>query len=229
VSSPWQHEALEWWGDEAPDKRAAILGKLYRLIEKRLPPGPGKALDLGSGNGKVVAMLLKRGYSVTAVDVDPEVVQCLAKRFPGVRVMRADLSRPLPLRREEDFHVVTMIYTAQSLPPGVLQDLLASLRPVIHCLVMEIANSRSLYCWWVRFRGFTNGNPVYPMSPGKIEDMLRRVGFNVTYRRGVGLLMPMSLFDGYRCQFVPSWLAKAVSCLDRLFTRWCHLYYIEAE
>lgn len=51
----------------------------WRYLEKYLPSG-GKILDVGAATGVYTIPLAKRGYSVTAVDLSPELIDLCAKR-----------------------------------------------------------------------------------------------------------------------------------------------------
>jgi SAM-dependent methyltransferase len=182
----------------------------------------------------VVAMLRDRGYRVTAIDKDPCMVESLRDRFPEAVVRHGDLADLMnilsPQEMEQGFDLVTMLDTAQYVPPDLLQSLLVNLRRVVrNRLILDVSNVNSIYVRWILFRQFKSPwGPVYPLSCGDIERMLEAAGFRVAYRKGIGLLLPLSLFSNYRATVVPSWLAILVSMLDFLFPRWCHQYYIEA-
>jgi len=51
----------------------------WRYLEKYLPPR-GKILDIGAATGAYAIPLAKRGYSVTAVDLSPELIDLCGKR-----------------------------------------------------------------------------------------------------------------------------------------------------
>jgi SAM-dependent methyltransferase len=50
----------------------------------------GPILDLGAGTGRVAADLAAQGYTVVALDTDPELLAALAARAPSVRTVEAD-------------------------------------------------------------------------------------------------------------------------------------------
>jgi SAM-dependent methyltransferase len=48
------------------------MGALFSL----LPPPPARLLDLGCGPGWTSRFFARRGYSVTGVDISPDLVEC---------------------------------------------------------------------------------------------------------------------------------------------------------
>jgi SAM-dependent methyltransferase len=50
----------------------------------------GPILDLGAGTGRVAADLAASGHEVVALDTDPELLDSLAERAPGVKTVTAD-------------------------------------------------------------------------------------------------------------------------------------------
>ena len=66
-----------------------------------LPEAPRRVLDLGSGDGRLLALIRRRHPRVAAVAVDfsPTMLDRLRERFagdPGTTVVAHDLARPLP-------------------------------------------------------------------------------------------------------------------------------------
>jgi len=51
----------------------------WRYLEKYLPPS-GSVLDIGTGTGAYAIPLAKRGYTVTAVDLSPKLLEVCQKR-----------------------------------------------------------------------------------------------------------------------------------------------------
>jgi 16S rRNA (adenine1518-N6/adenine1519-N6)-dimethyltransferase len=54
-------------------------------------PPDAPVVEIGPGEGALTAALLERYPHLTAVEVDPEAVDHLAARFPGLRVRQADV------------------------------------------------------------------------------------------------------------------------------------------
>lgn len=55
-----------------------------------------KVLDLGSGYGDIGGVLYRLGADVTAVDVRQEHLKIVSKKFPGIKIVQADLDRAWP-------------------------------------------------------------------------------------------------------------------------------------
>jgi SAM-dependent methyltransferase len=89
---------------------AAYLGRADRIphraegeatLLEEVPPGAARVLDLGSGDGRLLGLLLDHcpAASGVALDFSPPMLERLRQRFGGdgrVRVVPHDLERPLP-------------------------------------------------------------------------------------------------------------------------------------
>ena len=89
--------------------------RTIRTLVQSSGVGPGDlVLDLGAGPGTITAPLLATGGTVIAVERDEKFVATLRARFPGVRVVHADIRRfPLP---RKPFAVVASIPFAVTTP-----------------------------------------------------------------------------------------------------------------
>ena len=85
-------------------------GKYLAKIISNLEPTYGRALDMGTGSGVGAIFAARRGFRVTAVDLNPEAVRCariniLLNRLEGqVEVREGDLFEPVAGER---FDLVT--------------------------------------------------------------------------------------------------------------------------
>lgn len=96
-------------------------------------PADALAIDLGCGDGRDVVEILRRGWSVVAVDAEPEALRRLAAReLPGhitpivarledvplpIGVQLVNSSFAMPLCESEKFHVL-WARIRDALPPG---------------------------------------------------------------------------------------------------------------
>ncbi|MDY6907207.1 MAG: class I SAM-dependent methyltransferase [Chloroflexota bacterium] len=214
----------QWW-ENPRDIRNAVFEKLNRYVSSRIPPGDGKrALDLGSGRGRIVSYLLDKGYQVTAVELNEDFCAEMRERFPSVNVISGDVRH---IRFDGEYDVVTCIELVQNLQPEELADLLSRLAPVARVLLVNISNRDSMHHRWVELRGWRNSF-VFSYAPGELDRALRQAGFHTLHQRGVGLVTPISLFSGFRGRLLPAQVANAVNRLDPIAARICHLYYVEA-
>ena len=116
----------EWW-ENPKDIRNVVFDSLNKQVRERIPPGEGKkALDIGSGHGRIVSYLVEKGYDVTAVDFNEDFCGELKRKFPNVRVLQEDV-RNLNFNANERFDVVTCIELVQNLNEEDLSSLLRTL------------------------------------------------------------------------------------------------------
>ena len=57
------------------------LNRVLMLVDKLVANNGKNALDFGSGTGNLTGKLLRMGYSVTAIDISPEMCAVLKKKF----------------------------------------------------------------------------------------------------------------------------------------------------
>ena len=116
----------EWW-ENPKDIRNVVFDSLNELVRERIPPGNGKkALDIGSGHGRIVSYLVEKGYEVTAVDFNEDFCEELKRKFPNVRVLQEDI-RNLDFDETERFDVATCIELVQNQDKDDLLSLLRML------------------------------------------------------------------------------------------------------
>ena len=72
------------------DRAGEDLHGEARFVDALAPRG-ARVLDAGAGTGRVGAELVRRGHWVTAVDLDPVLLDA-ARQHPGLDVVRADLA-----------------------------------------------------------------------------------------------------------------------------------------
>lgn len=67
---------------------------LYDELAKHMPTEPGLALELGCGTGQGCEFFLDRGWSVTAIDIDPRAIEATRDRVgdhPRLKLVQADI------------------------------------------------------------------------------------------------------------------------------------------
>jgi SAM-dependent methyltransferase len=215
----------EWW-ENPSDPRGVIFDKLNRVVCERFPRGEGKkALDVGSGKGTIVSFLRKKGYRVTAVELNENFTKDLKQHFPESEVIEGDFNA-VPVNGT--FDIVTAIEFIQNLDGEALHAFLNKVATLTDRLIITISNRNSFHGFWTAFRGFQKPF-VHTYTPEEIEGMLEEIDFSVTYKRGIGFFTSITLLSNFSLTLIPSWIAKTVNTLgDRIFPRLCHLYYLEA-
>jgi len=81
-------------------------GNKFSKIEDFLPTLKGyeKFLDIGCGHGGVSEELIKRGYSVSGIEINKDAVKSLEKK--GFEVYQKDISKPLELDKKFDIVMI---------------------------------------------------------------------------------------------------------------------------
>jgi len=114
---------------------------LARRIARSLPAArDGYVIELGAGTGAVTDELLKHGVApdrLLPVELSPNMVRHLCKRFPGVRVLRGDASKlgellraELPARGFRVSHIVSSL-PLRSLPLGVVARIVREVKRLL--------------------------------------------------------------------------------------------------
>lgn len=215
---------FEWW-ENPKDIRNIIFEGLNNYVEQRIPSGIGRrALDLGSGHGRIVSYLAEKGYEVTAVEFNERFVTELKDKFPQVEIISEDIRN---ISFDGKFDLVTCIELVQNLDKGELFELLSKLAKATKLLLINISNKNSFHTRYVKFRRWKAGF-VFNYTPKEFEGILEQAGFDIIHRRGIGLITPISLFKDFKGALIPARIAKIVNKLDPLVPKICHLYYVEA-
>jgi methionine biosynthesis protein MetW len=131
-------------------KRPAKLRLDYEMIESLIPDG-AKVLDLGCGDGQLLADLIERkGCQGRGIELDEEAArQCISR---GVPVFHGDMLEGLDFYREGQFDVVILSQTLQQTmdPPHVIREMLRVGR-------RAIISFPNFGHWWVRLQLLLGG------------------------------------------------------------------------
>lgn len=105
---------------DRPPRRTLVLA----LDNFGTPPDGALAVDLGCGDGRDIVEMLRRGWSVVAVDAEPEALKRLAERnLPGGERITPIVSRmedaPLPI----GLHLVNSSFAMPLCEPAKFHEL----------------------------------------------------------------------------------------------------------
>ncbi len=99
------------------------------LVDELLTRNGGRrVLDAGCGTGRVAIELDRRGFSVTGIDADPDMLAEARSKAPGLTWLLGDLAAEYPLAGCEPVDLVLLAGNVMIfLDPGTEQQVLANL------------------------------------------------------------------------------------------------------
>lgn len=75
----------------------------FTVLDRLEQLPPGKVLDVPSGEGALSYCLSRMGFGVVAGDIDPNFFKA-----PGIRCVKIDMNRPMPLEDEQFDYVACL-------------------------------------------------------------------------------------------------------------------------
>ncbi len=207
--------------DAAYDGRARggrVLRARMAAVVDLLGDGPGHALDVGMGPGRLLAELERRGWSVAGVAPSEAMVSLARRRLPGAatRLVQAP-AEELPFENAS-FDAVAVTGTLEYVDdlPRALGELARVLR-TDGLVALSFPNYRSPVATWRRLTWdplvrrakslipFGKPAPIRvrrPVGAEALTAMLARAGFRVERTRYVGstlrMLAPQIVFEARR-------------------------------
>jgi tRNA (cmo5U34)-methyltransferase len=188
----------EWkelqWGENWPSFREGLphaADAEAMLVEHLIRGQIDRILDLGSGDGHMIAVLRERWPDAAAVglDLSPTLVDAARQRFGGakeVRVEAHDLMQPLP-RTLGQFDVVVSALAIHHFPDerkrGLFSEVFGLLRPdgAFYNLDVVAAATPKLHALSQAAFGFDGRQQDPSDQPARLEDQLswlREAGFD---------------------------------------------------
>ncbi len=163
----------------------------YRFLSRHVPV-PGRLLDIGCGNGRLLLMAKRAGWRVKGLELSADMAAWAAERV-GCEVLTDDFLQLQPAPEDrESFDVVCLRHVLEHLPEPLLamQKISALLRPG-GLLLVEMPNIEGWSKRWVRFSA-RNGLHQRRFPPGyaaghaceysrqSYAALLSRTGFELT-------------------------------------------------
>lgn len=125
-----------WRNVERPGKPNTSLDEVATLISTTC--GPRSVLDIGAGNGDLVAALLKRGIDASGIDISDVVVSRNNDRLPGYFSQGTVLALPFA---DESFETLVSVHCIECLTPNDVPAALQELyRVTRRSLFLKIAS-----------------------------------------------------------------------------------------
>ena len=215
-----------WW-ESSQDPRSSFFEKETEYIISRIPLIQRKsALDIGSGKGKIVSILIDKGFEVTAVEMFDEFCKDLQRRFNNINIINKDI-------REINFHkswdLVTIIEVIQNLSLSEVDNLIKKLSCNNKTVILTFPNKNAFSSRWTSLFNFKKSF-VTPHDPGQIIRVFEKHGYKIKHIKGNCFLCPVSLFSEFRGLIFPVYFAHLInSALDHVFPKACSFIYIEAQ
>jgi len=158
--------------------RRELLDFMARL------PGGGRVLDAGCGSGKVAASLLRRGLSVTGIDISSGMLSLASRVAVGATLRRMDLRRMRFPRAS--FDGVLCLYALIHVPRRDHARALRGFRRVLRTggLLLIVMGRDDLAHDFDEFLGI----PMYwsHYDGERNRELLSEAGFSVLWSRNVG-------------------------------------------
>jgi len=217
----------EWW-ENPKDIRNVVFNSLNNYISQRISKNSGtRALDIGSGPGRIISYLVENGYDVSSIEINEQFCEMIRQKFPNVTVHQGDLA-DFDFKKIGTYDLITTIELIQNLNKQEIISFLKKIQPITNSLYISISNSNCFHTHWINFRGWKK-DFVYNYSPDEFTDLLTEARFEIVHERGFGFLTPVSLFDNFKGKIVPRWFAAFINKhFDERYPKQCHLYYYEA-
>jgi len=148
LDDPLYHRFEQRFRGEGPDLRQRLADYLPFLREAATrAAGKGRfdLLDIGCGQGELLALAREEGFVVKGIDANEAMVRtCRDRGLDAERVGLRDFVLRAP---EADFRCVTLVHVVEHIPVGHLPSLLTELKRIIAPggrLLIEIPNIENL-------------------------------------------------------------------------------------
>ncbi len=152
-------------GPPAPTRPRPFLERTVAFLARELPPAPASVLEIGCGQGEVAERLARRGYDVTAIDLDRAAVAATRRR--GVRAVRADVRS----FRGGPFDAIVCVFSLHHVAPlsSAGAKVRALLRPngrlLVRDFAWEEADAPTAAFWLDTMRTLVAAGPAHPYRP----------------------------------------------------------------
>ena len=159
-------ENSHWWHHH---KRGVVHQMIRKFTRK------GRVLDVGTGTGKILEELQRKGWEVTGVDGEKEAIIWCKKR--GVIVKQADINKEkLPFAAAK-FDLVLMLDVLEHISDeqGIIKEIKRALKPG-GVLIVTVPAYQWLYSYWDKMMGHERR-----YSCGSLKKLMANNGFNILY------------------------------------------------
>jgi SAM-dependent methyltransferase len=120
---------------------ARFQRKVYESLLARIPPvggGEATALEIGCGGGRWVRLLASRGYRVTGIDLQADLIERNRREIPGATFLKVPLQ---DLASDDRFDLVSSVTVLQHNPfdeqVRMAEKIRSVMKPAGHLLILE--------------------------------------------------------------------------------------------
>lgn len=178
----------------------------FRFLERHLSP-PGRLLDIGCGNGRLLHLAREAGWSVSGLELSPFLAESVIRKL-GIDVTVANISEPDLAERlgPEPFDVIVLRHVLEHLPdPLAVMALFRRLLSDRGHVVLEFPNIEGFHMKskrWLQRIGlyFKTYPPGY--HPGHCNEYCRESFQHLVDRTGFDLLV----WETYSSNPVRDWI-----------------------
>jgi 2-polyprenyl-3-methyl-5-hydroxy-6-metoxy-1,4-benzoquinol methylase len=169
---------------------------IWPAIARELPPPPGRAIDVGCGNGYITERLHQAGFEAIGVDPSPSGIEQAQTTYPECSFFNAEAS---PLLGAFDLVVCTEVIEHVYDPTTLANTLHALTAPGGLCIVTTPYHGYTknlalalLNKWDAHLAPGWHGGHIKFFSPKTLTLMLREAGFKSVSIRRVGRIPPLA-------------------------------------
>lgn len=125
--------------------------RAFEFLQKHVPV-PGRLMDIGCGNGRLLWTAKQAGWQVKGLELDPATARYAAGIVGCEIVARDFLADELPAGDREAFDVISLRHVLEHLPyPRLAMEKISALLRPGGWLLVEIPNIEGWSKRWVRF------------------------------------------------------------------------------
>jgi SAM-dependent methyltransferase len=151
-------------------------------IRRSLPARRQRVLEVGAGDGELAALLMRDGYQVVALDIDPDAVAAARERGVDARVAQ------WPESLDEQFEAVLFTRSLHHIHPldesvaAAVACLAPGGRVVVEDFAVEAADERTL-AWFTGSVRLLRASGLLPGQQELLNDLLESDGSVATWQR----------------------------------------------
>lgn len=207
---------------QKPAKKRLSSKELGFIQKYLIDKAPKTILDIGVGNGRILANHLKYTSSkseIYGVDIASEMINVCHERFDGVKNVKdlqvCNISKEnIPFNKKFDLITSIRVLKYNKNWPGILKKVYKQLNPQGVC-IFTMPNSKSVSAIY-KDKYSVHNLSIYYTNTRELESILKKIGFKVLEIRGFSKL-PNFLYDLGRSSGYVNGLLGSEAILEKVF------------